>query len=195
MDQVAIDFFRLLLQAGAIPGEDFSCDGEQRVYHLNERCHGLLQATFPDVDWLEVLGSPHNILERQILALHQQLGCDFVDQLIQLMVQRLPTLANDAAAGYVQAILVGVESATSITLFPLLQAALDLSAQARLEWLLRQDSIVVPGDICLADLLQAAGATAQDYEVQSGETWLTESGWQRLSLVWDGDCTLDATRQ
>ncbi|NEQ44592.1 MAG: hypothetical protein F6K00_13920 [Leptolyngbya sp. SIOISBB] len=47
MDQVAIDFFRLLIQAGAVPGEDFSCDGERQVYHLNERCHSLLQASFP----------------------------------------------------------------------------------------------------------------------------------------------------
>ena len=195
MHQAAIDLFQLLLQAGAVPGEDFSCDFEQQAYHLNERCYHLLQATFPEVDWLDILGSPHDRLESQVSALHQQLGHDFVDQLVLLMVQRLTTLPNDAAAGYVQAILVGVESATGITIFPFLQAALDLAAQARLEWLLRQETVIVPGDICLADLLQAAGATAQDYEVQSGETWLTESGWQRLSLVWDGECTLTASRQ
>ncbi len=195
MHQAAIDFFQLLVQAGAVPGEDFSCDFERQAYHLNERCYGLLQDAFPEVDWLDILGAPHDYLESQVLALHQQLGHDFIDQLVRLMVDRLTTLPNDAAAGYVQAILAGVESATGIAIFPFLQAALDLAAQARLEWLLRQESVVVPGDACLADLLQAAGATAQDYEVQSGETWLTDSGWQRLSLVWDGECTLTASRQ
>jgi hypothetical protein len=192
MRQAAIDLFQLLTQAGAVPGQDFSCDAEQQSYHLNERCYDLLQAAFPEIDWLEVLGDPYAAIAARIDTLHQTLGHDFVDQLVGLMVHRLATLPDPEAAGYVQAILVGVESATGIALFPFLQASLNLSGQARLEWLLRQDMVAIPGDACLTDLLQAAGATAADYETQSGELWLTEAGWQRLSLVWDGDCTLAA---
>ena len=105
---------------------------------------------------------------------------------------RLAALPDGEAAGYLQAILVGVESATGIALFPFLQAELDLAGQVRLEWLLRQTAIAIPGELCLLDLLQAAGATPQDYETHAGELWLTEAGWQRLSLVWTGECTLGA---
>ncbi|MEM9816509.1 MAG: hypothetical protein AAF827_08940 [Cyanobacteria bacterium P01_D01_bin.6] len=195
MHQAAIDFFQLLIQAGAIPGQDFSCDAEQQAYHLNQRCYNLLSQAFPHVDWQEILGDPDAATEQRIAALHQALGCDFVERLMALMVRRLATLPDGEAIGYLQAILVGVESATDIALFPFLQGALDLAGQARLEWLLRQAAAAVPGDACLVDLLQAAGATAQDYTVESNEIWLTESGWQRLSLVWDGECALGISWQ
>lgn len=195
MRQAVADLFQLLVQAGAVPGQDFSCDPEQQAFHLNERCYALLQATFPEVDWRDILGDPYAEIQEQIAALHHQLGCCFVDRLIAGMVQRLDTLTDDQAAGYVQAILVGVESATGIALFPFLKAALDLSRQARLEWLLRQQVVAIPGNECLQDLLQAAGATPEEYEVQAGEVWFTEAGWQRLSLVWDGECTLGTSLQ
>ncbi|RZM75043.1 hypothetical protein [Leptolyngbya iicbica] len=190
MRQTAVDLFQLLVEAGAVPGQDFSCDAEQAAFHLNERCYDLLQAAFPQVDWSDVLGAPQAGVQHQIEALHEALGSHFVDQLVALMVSRLTALADDEAAGYVQAILVGVESATGIAIFPFLQAALDWAGQARLEWLLRQTAIAIPGELCLQDLLQAAGATSQDYETHAGELWLTEAGWQRLALVWDGECTL-----
>lgn len=190
MHQAAVDLFQLLVQAGAVPGEDFSCDPAQQAYHLNQRCYDLLQAAHPEVDWLEILGDPQAGVEAHIEALHQQLGNCFVDQLIACMLQRLMTLPDDQAAGYVQAILVGVESATGIALYPFLLGSMNLSEQARLEWLLRQTAVAIPGSECLQDILQASGATAEEYAVQSGEIWLTEAGWQRLSLVWDGECTL-----
>ncbi len=195
MHQEVVELFQLLIQAGAVPGEDFSCDAEQQAYHLNERCYTLLQEAFPEVDWRDVLGAPHAAVSARITNLHQHLGHPFVDQLIPLMVRRLASLPNTEAAGYVRAVLAGVESATGITLFPFLHQALDLSGQARLEWLLRQSVLAIPGDDCLADLLQASGATAQDYEWRAGEIWLTEAGWQRLSAVWDGECTLGESVQ
>lgn len=190
MHSAVVDLFQLLVQAGAVPGQDFSFDAEQQACHLNERCYELLQAAFPDVDWPSILGDPYAELSEQIAVLHHQLGTDFISNIVNCIMRRLPLLPDDTAAGYVQAILVGVESATGIALFPFLHEALDLSGQVRLEWLLRQEQVMVPGDDCLQDLLQSVGAIAGDYVVQSGEFWLTEAGWQRLSLVWDVECQL-----
>jgi hypothetical protein len=190
MHQASVDLFQLLVQAGAVPGEDFSCDAEQQAYHLNERCYGLLQGAYPDVDWQDILGDPYDGVSRQIEQLQAQLGCAFVENLLSQIKLRMMTLPAEQAAGYVQAILVGVESATGIALYPFLVDSLDMSEQARLEWLLRQAVVAIPGSHCLRDLVLAAGGTAEDCELQGDEVLLTESGWQRLSLVWDGDCTL-----
>lgn len=190
MHQAAIDLFQLLIQAGAVPGTDFSCDADQQAYRLNERCHHLLAEAYPDIDWQQVLGVPYENVERHIAALHQQLGCPFVDTLIERMVVRLSTLPDREAAGYLQGILVGVESATGLALYPFLAGQWDMAGQLRLEWLLRQEDIVIPGSICLLDLLLAAGGGEDDCEIDQGEILLTEHGWQRLSYVWNGECTL-----
>jgi len=195
MHQAAVDLFQILVQAGAMPGEDFSCDPDQQAYHLNQRCYDLLQAAYPEVDWLEILGDPQAGVEAHIAALHQQLGHKFVDQIVERMTERLATLPDDSAAGYVQAVLIGVESATGITLYPFLMESLNLAEQARLEWLLRQAVEAIPGNECLQDIMQASGATAEEYSVEAGEVWLTEAGWQRLALVWDGECTLGTSVQ
>ncbi len=193
MHQAAVDFFQLLVQAGAVPGEDFSCDANQQAYRLNERCYSLLQTAYPDVDWSAILGDPQAAIAAQIEQLHEQLNCPFVDTLVHLMGQRLATLSDTSAIGYVQAILSGVEAATGIALYPLLIPTLDLAAQARLEWLIRQPVEAIPAQACLGDLAEAAGCTATDYEIVGDEAWLTEAGWQRIALVWDAECTLIPT--
>ncbi|MDB9529891.1 hypothetical protein PN498_28150 [Oscillatoria sp. CS-180] len=192
MHQAAIDLFQLLVQAGAVPGQDFSCDPDQQAYHLNERCYDLLQRAYPEVDWHDVLGAPFAGIMQRIEKLHQQLGCPFVTNIVASMQHRLPHLPDDLAAGYIQAILIGVESATGIALYPFLMETFSLTEQARLEWLLRQEAIAIPGSDCLMDLIMAAGANTSDFAVQNGETVLTEAGWQRLSVVWDGDCLLQS---
>lgn len=192
MHQAAVDLFQLLVEVGAVPGQDFSCDPERQAYHLNGRCRELLQAAYPEVDWQDILGSPYTGVAEQIATLHGQLGVPFVDNAIAQLRHRLMTLPDDQAAGYVQALLVGVESATGIALYPFLVDLLDLGEQARLEWLLRQSVVAIPGGLCLLDLVVAAGGTEADCEINHGEALLTAAGWQRLSLVWDGECTLAA---
>lgn len=191
MHSAATDLFQLLIQAGAVPGQDFSCDPEQQAYHLNDRCYELLQNAYPDVNWHEILGAPYAGLAEKITTLHEQLGCPFVDNLVAQMHRRLAEMPDDQAAGYLQAIFVGVESATGIALYPFLMKTLELAEQARLEWLLRQTVVAIPGGECLLDILTAAGADTGDCEIYDGEAFLTEAGWQRVSLVWDGNCTLD----
>ena len=102
----------------------------------------------------------------------------------------MKTLPDEQAAGYLQALLTGVENATGIALYPFLTEHLDMAAQVRLEWLLRQEVVVVPGHACLLDLVLAAGGTEADCEIRQGETWLTETGCERLFLVWDGEYAL-----
>ncbi|MBE7381959.1 MAG: hypothetical protein F6J95_011170 [Leptolyngbya sp. SIO1E4] len=190
MHQAAINLFQLLVHAGAVPGEDFSCDREQEAYHLSEQCYELLATAYPDVDWQDILGDPYEEAASTIEALHQQLGCPFVDNLVARIVVRLGTLPDSQAAGYVQALLTGVESATGIALYPFLVRGLDMAGQVRLEYLLRQAHVDIPGNECLLDLVLAAGGTAADCEIYPEEVWLTDAGWQRLSQVWDGECTL-----
>lgn len=191
MHEAAIDFFRLLVQVGAVPGEDFSCDVTQQAYHLNERCYSLLQAAYPDVDWQSIVEvqSPEDV-SNTVKYLHQQLGCPFVHNLIARMASRIKTLPDGQAAGYLQTLLTGVENATGIMLYPFLIEHLDMSVQVRLEWLLRQESVVIPAHECLFDLVLAAGGTEADCEMRQGETWLTETGCEKLFLVWDGEYAL-----
>lgn len=189
MHQAAIDFFRLLVQVGAVPGEDFSCDVTRQAYRLNERCYELLKEAYPDIDWQSILAVPTAAedFSEQIEFLHQQLGCPFIDNLLPRIIARLKTMPDGQAAGYVQILLTGVEQATGIPLYPFLMEALGMAGQVRLEWLLRQEIAAVPSSECLVDLVLAAGGTEADCEVRQGEAWLTEEACQRLFLVWDGE--------
>lgn len=191
MHQPAVDLFQLLVQAGAVPGQDFSCDANQQAYHLNARCYHLLQQAYPDIDWHEVLGAPYESLEAAIAALHEYLGCPFIDNLAERMATRLSQLSDRAAAGYVQCILAGVESATGIALYPFLAARLDMTGKARLEWLARQETVELVGSEWLQDLVEAAGGHPSDCGLQGDEVLLTEAGWQRLSCVWQGQDMLN----
>ncbi|WP_027269225.1 hypothetical protein [Leptolyngbya sp. PCC 6406] len=190
MHQSAVDLFQLLLQAGAVPGEDFSCDGERQAFHLNDRCHHLLQHAYPEVDWEDVLGISQGWSETAISDLHAALGCPFVDILVATMATRLPTLADNAAASYLCTLLMGVDAATGIVLYPLLMERLDMAGQARLEWLLRQVPEEPTGPEWIQDLVLAAGGTATDCPMQGDEVLLTERGWTLMTKVWQGDWAL-----
>ncbi|MEO1095109.1 MAG: hypothetical protein AAFX01_09430 [Cyanobacteria bacterium J06638_28] len=187
MDQSAIDFFRLLVQVGAVPGEDFSCDATQQAYRLNERCYHLLRTAYPDADWHAILNNAQPEPAQLIEQLHAELGCPFVHNLVQRILVRLKTLPETEAVGYCQALLNGVGEATGIMLYPFLVDELDMTGQVRLEWLLRQPVRTVPYHHCLLDLVQAVECADADYEITPEEAWLTETGQQRLSRVWNAE--------
>ncbi|ASC73941.1 hypothetical protein XM38_049150 [Halomicronema hongdechloris C2206] len=187
MQDVAVELFQLLVQAGAVPGDDFSCDGANRVYRLNERCLHLLQHAYPEVDWFDLVDIQQQSSDAMISALHERLGVPFVDNLIARMEQRLQRLPEAQAAWYVRHILSGVEYCTGLALFPVLSERLPLMAKAKLEWLLRQDD-GQPGDEWIADLVLAAGGCPRDLRHTGHGLGLTEQGLQRLQLVWAGDC-------
>lgn len=190
MHQFTVDLFQLLLQAGAVPGEDFSCDGERQAFHLSDRCHHLLQQAYPEVDWEDVLGISQGDMETAIADLHATLGFPFVDTLVATMATRLPTLGDEAAASYLCTLLMGVDAATGIVLYPLLVERLDMAGQARLEWLLRQVPPAALGPEWLQDLVLAAGGTAADCTVRGDELLLTERGRRLIDRVWQGEWAL-----
>jgi len=187
MQDVAIELFQLLVQAGAVPGDDFSCDGANRVYRLNQRCLHLLQQAYPEIDWLDIMDIQEQSWQEIIAALHERLGVPFVDNLIARMEQRLQRLPEAQAAWYVRQILTGVEYRTGLALFPVLSDRLSLMDKARLEWVLRQEN-GQPGDEWIADLVLAAGGCPRDLYHMGDGLGLTEQGLHRLESVWAGDC-------
>lgn len=187
MDEPAIDFFRLLVEVGAVPGEDFSCDAVRQAYRLNERCYHLLQAAYPDVDWFMILQAIQPDPAQLVQQLHAELGCPFVDNLVERIRVRIKTLPEEQAAGYCQALLDGVGEATGIALHPFLVDELGMAEQVRLEWLLRQAVKTVPYNDCLLDLMQAVECTDTDYEITPEAAWLTETGQRRLARVWNAE--------
>lgn len=192
MHQAATDLFQLLVQAGAIPGEDFSCDAAQQACHLNARCFDLLQQAYPEVDWVDVLGAPYAHVEAIRAGLCDRLGVDFFAALSDRMAARLATLRDRQAASYVQHLLSGVETATGIAVYPFLRERLDLAGQLRLEWLVRQPISEPLRGEWLADVARAAGASDADCSVCEGDLWLAESALERLSWVWQDDVALMA---
>lgn len=187
MHESVVDLCQMLVQAGALPGEDFSCDGGQAALYLSERGYTLLQQTYPELDWSEIFGNPYDHVEAEIAALHQQLGCPFVDNLLAAMGDRLATLSNAAAGHYLHHTLTGVETATGIALYPFLVEHLDLSGQARLEWLLRQPLHATQEVTWIQDLVVAAGGAPEDCHILRDQVLLTEVGWQLMAQVWQGE--------
>jgi hypothetical protein len=189
MHESVVDLCQMLVQAGALPGEDFSCDGEQSAFYLSERGYALLQQTYPELDWSEVFGNPYDHVEAKISALHQRLGSPFVDNLLAAMGDRLATLPDAAAGHYLYHILTGVEAATGIALYPFLVEHLDLPGQARLEWLLRQplSASQTANVTWIQDLVLATGGAPEDCQLLGDQVLLTELGWQLMDQVWQGE--------
>lgn len=191
MHSAAIELFQMLVHAGAKPGEDFSCDGESQAYRLSARCYELLQQTYPDIAWDELLTTAPYDPQPIVETLHETLGVPFVDRLLDRIHISLPELPDAQAVWYLRQLLNGVERRTGLLLYPLLESKLDLAAQARLEWLIRMEE-GEPCDRWLVDLILAAGGSPQDVELLEDGGWLTERGMTLLDTVWGGDYELTA---
>jgi hypothetical protein len=183
MHREAIDLFRMLVEAGAVPGEDFSCDGLQGGYRLNQRSLDLLAEAYPEIDWGDLCAEP---MQQVVQALQQDLQAPFVDRLLWRMKDRLNSLNDAHGAWYLNQILVGVQQRTGLNLLPLLARTMELAGQVRLEWLLRLDD-VEPCDYWLYDLVTAAGGTADDIAWDEFGIYLSEHGLTLLEKVWIGD--------
>ena len=77
-----IQLFRMLVEAGAQPGEDFSYDLSQGSCHITERGFILLQNAFPQIDWSAIASLNQRDLEEPVNLLHQSLGVNFLDNLL-----------------------------------------------------------------------------------------------------------------
>ncbi len=184
----AIQLFRMLVEAGAEPGEDFSYDLENHSAQVSDRAFEKLKAAYPDVDWLSICEQVELDPDLPAEYLNAYLGIDFIERILERITQRLSTLADTQAAWYLQQVLGGVEHRTNVPLYVLLQRRLPLAAQARLEYLLRQEA--TPCYEWMSDLIEAAGGDLDDIELHNQEAMLTQKGLTLLTAVWTGEYEL-----
>ncbi|MEO0541936.1 MAG: hypothetical protein AAFZ80_13895 [Cyanobacteria bacterium P01_A01_bin.105] len=190
MDDSATQLFRMLVEAGAVPGKDFSCHATSGTYHLSERAYILLQLAHPELD-LSTFSSrvePDHVAAAA--ALNQQLGTDFTEQLMARMAERLSQLPADQQTWYLQQILNGVEQQTGVSIYQLWMAQLSPPLQQRVDQCLDQ-SPAVPCNHWLQDLVEAAGGSTDDVEWEGDDVLLTENGLRLLTLVWCGEYRVD----
>ena len=181
-----VQLFRMLIEAGAQPGEDFSYDLSQGTCHINERGFILLQAAFPHINWHEISSVVERDLDSPVQTLQQQLGVEFTALILHRLEQRLEQLPTNEAAWYVHQILGGVEQRTGIALYQIIQRDLSADICQRLDQLLKLTPIT-PCHLWIEDLVMAAGGTEADIEYEGSEVLLSESGVALLTQVWVGE--------
>ena len=188
MAEDAIELFRMLVEAGAKPGEDFSYDMQSSSAQISDAAFAKLQAAFPDVDWISI--SERVEVDPTVPAeyLNTYLGVDFVERILRRVEQRLAELPDGEATWYLQQVLGGVESRTNVPLYVLLQRRLPLQTQIRLEQLLRREA--EPCYVWMSDLVEAAGGSAEDVSLDGDEAALTQEALALLTTVWTGDYDL-----
>jgi len=184
----AIRLFRMLVDAGATPGEDFSYDLHSQSAQLSDAAFEKLKVAHPEIDWDSISERVEIDPTQAADYLNSYLGVDFVAQILLTIEQRLDSLAPQQATWYLQQILGGVEQKTGVQLYSLLQRKLPLARQARLETLLRQPAS--PCTLWMSDLILAAGGTSEDVEISQEEVVLTQRGLALLTAVWDGEYDL-----
>ncbi len=184
----AVQLFRMLVEAGAKPGEDFSYDMQTHSAQISDGAFEKLKATYPDIDWANICRRIDVDPDLPAEYLNSYLGVDFVERILTRVEQRISELEATQSTWYLQQVLGGVEHRTNVPLYVLLQQRLSLTKQARLETLLRQSS--TPCYIWMSDLIEAAGGEPADAEIRGDEATLTQRGLALLTTVWDGEYDL-----
>ena len=183
-----IELFKMLIQAGATPGDDFSYDMQTGSAQISDRAFEKLKAAYPHVDWAAI--SERVEIDPAEAADHidNYLGVSFVDRILEKVAQRVDELPAEQATWYLQQVLEGVEHRTYVPLYALLQQRLPLSKQIRLETLLRGKA--APCHIWMQDLIEAAGGSAGDVSIAGEDAELTQAGLILLTAVWAGEYEL-----
>lgn len=186
MNSDNVQLFRMLIEAGAQPGEDFSYDLSQGTCHINERGFLMLQNRFPQINWHEISSVIERDLNGPVQTLNQQLGVDFMSAIVQRLQQRLVELPTNEAAWYVHQILGGVEQRTGVALYQILQRDLSANVCQHLAQLLKLTPLT-PCNVWIEDLVMAAGGSAEDIEYEGKEILLSEAGVELFTQVWIGE--------
>ncbi len=181
----AVRLFRMLVEAGAKPGEDFSYNLQTASAEISDRAFEMLQSAYPDIDWSSVCERVEVDPRIPVEALNRYLGVNFTEQILLRIEQRISELEPVQATWYLQQVLGGVEHRTKIPLYMLLQQRMSLDKQIWLEQLLRQQAS--PCYIWMSDLVEAAGGDPQDVEFANDEATLTQTGLALLTTVWNGE--------
>ena len=159
----AVRLFRMLVEAGAKPGEDFSYDLQTGSAQISDQAFEMLKAAYPNVDWASICDRVEVDPALPVEYLNSYLGVDFVGRIIIQIHKRLDELEPSQAAWYLQQVLGGVEQRTNVPLYVLLQQQLPLAKQARLEVTLRQPA--TPCYVWISDLIEAEGGRPEDAEL------------------------------
>ncbi|MEM9944448.1 MAG: hypothetical protein AAF810_00075 [Cyanobacteria bacterium P01_D01_bin.36] len=184
----AVRLFRMLVEAGATPGEDFSYDLQAGSVQISDRAFALLRVAFPNIEWGSISERVEVDPALPTQYLNSYLGVDFVERILVRIEQRLDELPAEQTAWYLQQVLGGVEQRTNVPLYVLLQQRLSLGKQARLEVILRQPA--TPCYVWMSDLVEAAGGLSEDVELCGDEATLTQRGLSLLTTVWEGEYDL-----
>ena len=187
-DDRGVELFKMLIEAGAEPGDDFSYDMQTGSAQISDRAFEKLKAAFPDVDWAAISERVEVAPEVAADHINRYLGVDFVARILDTITQRIDQLPAEQATWYLQQILEGVEQRTYVPLYVLLQQQLPLAKQIRLETLLRGNAI--PCHLWMQDLIVAAGGGADDVNIVGEDAELTQSGLAILTAVWAGEYEL-----
>jgi hypothetical protein len=190
MDQGALNLFQILTQAGATPGQDFSFNPDDQTCIVTEQGYQLLKSAYPDMDWDSIFGVYEPDPSAAIAAIHDHLGVNFVDRILERINRRIREMPTSKGAWYLRQILAGVEQRTGVSLYSLLNDRLSLSRRARVECLLHPEVEPEPCGEWIGDLVQAAGGQRQDVKIDGAEAVLTERGVRLLAIVWAGECNL-----
>jgi hypothetical protein len=189
MIQDAVQIFRMLVEAGATPGEDFSCDLSSQSCRISERGFILLQSAFPEVDWHTVVQVVERDMETPAHALNEALGLNFIARILQRTEERLQSLSQADAAWYVQQIFTGVEHRTGVSLYHFWQRQAGPVLQCQVDNLFREP-LATPCHHWIGDLIWAAGGEEDDYQIRGDDVLLSDRGMALLAQVWAGEYEL-----
>ncbi len=192
MSDKAVELFQVLVEAGAIPGEDFSCSAADSTCRVTERAYRLLQEHHPEYDWDRFSHIAKRDPQQAIQAIDAHLGTNFVDRILDRVTYRLGELSAERATWYLKQVLHGVEQKTGVPLYELLWRTLNPSLRRYTETLLVDGAIAAPTGEWIGDLILAAGGSPDDFELQGEEALLTEQGMRLLAEVWLGEFDLYA---
>lgn len=189
MDENATQLFRMLVEAGATPGQDFSCDETRQIYRLSERAYILLQLAYPELDLSQFTSRIERDEAGAAAALNGALGLPFTDRLMARMEARLQQLSPLALTWYLHQILSGVERRTGVAFYHLWQSSLSSDVRQQVDRLLEQSSATLC-NVWMQDLVEAAGGAADDVQLDGEDVVLSDRGLALLTAVWAGEYDL-----
>lgn len=184
-DDNGIELFRMLVNAGANPGDDFSYDMKTGAAQISDRAFEKLKIAYPNIDWATISERVEVSPDLAAEHINHYLGVDFVTRILNRITQRIDELPAEQTTWYLQQILEGVEQRTYVPLYVLLQRQLPLSKQIRLETLLRGRA--TPCHLWMQDLIEAAGGETDDVSFSGEDAELTQVGLALLTAVWAGE--------
>ena len=93
----AVRLFRMLVDAGAKPGDDFSYDLKTGSAQISQQAFEKLKADHPHVDWESICEQVEVDPALPAEYLNSYLGVDFVERILTRIAQRIDELEQSQA--------------------------------------------------------------------------------------------------